>query len=510
MIRRKTVDNSIEDKIITGMIVSSKFCRDIQQKVKSEYFQVPYANRISAWCMNYYKQYKKAPEGNIKDIYESEKAKLKSEEAELVADFLTKLSGKYEMETHFNSDYLLDLSLPYFKKRSLQLITEKVSTLLDLNRIEDAEKEMNKYKDIKKETSQWFNPFSDEEAKAYFEDVNKGANVLFKFPGSLGELIGPFERDWLVGILSPTKRGKTWWLQEMAIQGIMDKLKVVFISLEMSKHQVKERLYKRITALGQEPKDYVYPCFDCYKNQIGSCNKVQRENKYKLEDATGKRPLQFDPNLKYRPCTACRGTKEFILESWFTTIHRDKMKYRNTQKVYRGMNQMFGDNLRVIAYPEYSANVSTFMADLETLEESEGFVPDIIIPDYADIFAPEDNRVTGRDRIDETWKALKNIAGTKHCLVVTGSQSNRLSFDKKNVYVTDASEDIRKIAHSNMFLALNQIAKREDIAGVVRVAKIVARSSSFDANKSCTVLQNFELGQTLLDSEIGYINYNLK
>jgi replicative DNA helicase len=290
----------------------------------------------------------------------------------------------------------------------------------------------------------------------------------------------------------------------MAAQAIMERLKVVFISLEMSKYEVKERIYKRITALGDEKGDYSYPCFDCRKNQDNSCTKSIRTNTVRLLDSNGNKP-KFDHRSKYRPCSLCRGSKDFILASWFTSLSRDKMKFTNSNKIIKAMNTMYGNNFRALAYPEYSANVSKFKFDLDRLEEYEGFVPDVIIPDYADIFAPEDSRVTGRDRIDETWKALKNMAGTRHCLVATASQSNRLSMNKENVTVVDAAEDIRKVAHCNLFLALNQ-KEDEKKDGILRVAKIVARSSNFNPYKSCTVLQNVELGQTILDSEIGVIH----
>jgi hypothetical protein len=99
---------------------------------------------------------------------------------------------------------------------------------------------------------------------------------------------------------------------------------------------------------------------------------------------------------------------------------------------------------------------------------------------------------------------LKNLSDSRHCLVMTASQTNRGSFDKKNVTQTDIAEDIRKIAHIDGGMALNQLPN-EKRKGVMRVALIAGRDIDFDQMKTCIVLQNLQLGQVLLDSEESYV-----
>jgi hypothetical protein len=99
-----------------------------------------------------------------------------------------------------------------------------------------------------------------------------------------------------------------------------------------------------------------------------------------------------------------------------------------------------------------------------------------------------------------TWKTLKNLADSYNALVVTASQSNRASFDKKNVTQTDIADDIRKVAHVDGMIALNQM-EEEKRRGIMRVSYIAGRDHSFDQRRSCVVLQQLDLGQTLLDSE---------
>jgi len=487
-LRRRKIDNSIEEKILTGLITNTVYCKDVIRMITKDTFINPYSQTISKWCIDYFKKYNKAPEKHIQDIFELEKIELKDEERNLISSFLSKLSNQYEVEAEFNIDYLKDKTIQYIKKQSMKVTAERIQHLLELDKIEDAEKELSKYKQVAKETSGCFNPFTDEEIKRFFSDMEDKSNFLMKLDGALGQLLGEIERHWLIGILAPSKRGKSFWEQEFAVQALMNGKKVFIVSLEMDKNRVKKRLYKRLTGFIEEkPEELVYPCFDCLKNQNDFCKKRERTNQIRLTNADGVKPTFFDKSDPYRICTACRGKKDFAVGTWFTTIKRDAMKQANTLKIIRGIRQAFGDKLRVKAYPAFAANVHDIMSALEELELTEDFVPDVIIIDYADILAPEDHRVVGRERIDETWKTLKRLADENHCLVVTASQSNRGSFKKKYVEEVDIAEDIRKIANSDLFIALNQ-TKQEKKEGVMRVNVIAARDEDFNTYLSCLCL----------------------
>jgi replicative DNA helicase len=503
MIKRRKIDNSIEESIITGLIISSRFNRDISPVIKPEYFTISYAQTIARWVTKYYKKYQEAPVSHIQDIYNTEKSSLKEDEADLISSFLIKLSDQLENETQFNEEYLYDKAIEYFKKRALKQTAEKISSLVELDRTADAEIEMQNFREVKKATSGWANPFSPKEVNSFFNDLNNNLNVLFSMPGQLGEMIGPFERNWLFAFLAPYKRGKSWLLQEVAIQAMLEKCKTVFISLEMDKFKLERRFYKRLTALDSSG-DYLYPIFDCKHNQDGSCSRPERINKITLLDEKGEKP-EWSKSNKYKSCTECRNkNKNYLMDTWWIEITRKQFSQREVNKSVSSINKLYGDLYRLKSYPAFSANLSQIKFDLDQLEYSENFIPDVIVIDYADILAPEDKRLTGRDAIDSTWKMLKNISDQRHCLVVTASQANRASLDKINVTGKDISEDIRKMAHVDGMIALNQ-SDWEKKSGVIRLAVIAERDGEFDQIKSCSILQNLKLGQPLLDSQIGSI-----
>lgn len=501
MIRRRPVNNEMEEKILTGLIVSDRVCRDTHRLIKKDTFKNPYAYKIAKWVVDYYRRYQVSPNQLIQDIYNTEKETLKEEEAEFISGFLDKLSSRFEKEEKFNEDFLIDEAIKYFKKRALKNISEKMESFLELDNLDDAEKTLQSYQQVSKETSRFINPFSDKEIIKYYEDELSSVNEMFAMPGELGDLVGVFERGTVVGVGSPAKRGKSFFLMEAAIQALTNNYKVLFVSLEMNEFKMKRRLLRRVTARTKEAKDFVFPCVDCFKNQMDICTKRNRVGLGRLRDREGKKPDRFNPSLRYSVCTACRGTEDFTPDTWFTVVPKKKSTITHMRKVGKGLEQMYNSNFRLVCYPKFSANIARIKSDIELLEEIEGFVPDVIVIDYADILAPEDSRLTGRDRYDDTWKMLGNLADTRKVLLFTATQTNRKSFDKRNVTETDTSEDIRKVAHADLMLTLSQTTL-EKIQGLVRIAVVAGRDEEFINTRHCVVLQNLSLAQAYLDSVI--------
>ena len=497
-IRRKIISSDIEKKIVTGLIVSDRFCRELLPMLKMDYLQIDYAKTIVGWIRDYFDQYGKAPNRDVQNIFNIERETMKEAEVSLVEGLLSDLSRSYEASDQFNTDYILDQAVAYFENRSLDILARNVSGYLSKGQGELARQEVTDYRKVAKATSVWFNPLREESVKDVF--VAEEENMLFRLPGVLGDMIGYFERDWLFAFMGPMKRGKSWYLLELAFQALTARLRVVVVSLEMSKWKVSKRLYSRLTGLPRAEGRFTYPVFDCLWNQQGTCRKVDRTNGVPLF-GKGDRVPEFRPGMDYRPCTACRRTRDYFPAVWYEVqSHRRAIDPRLTVRRIEGFKQLFGDNLRIISYPEFSANFNDIVRDLDNLEYTENFVPDVVLIDYFDILAPEDGRLSERGNIDATWKRGKNLAGTRHCFVGTVSQSSRKTFEKKKITPSDTSEDIRKLAHVEGLCSLNQTPE-EKARGIMRMQALVKRHDEFDLIGEVMVLQQLSLGQPFLDSE---------
>jgi hypothetical protein len=509
--RLTPVDSEQEKRVLTGLIISTKFCRDAIPILKAEHLEIEYGRIFLRWVKNYYDEYRKAPGIHIQDLFEEQRPRMREEVVGLVGGFLADLSEKYSLEddSKFNSDYLLDQLKNMIRQREIGRTADRMKDLALAGKLDEAEREMVKYrKETSQAVSQWVNPFSD----AFMESVlDEEEEFLFKFPGKLGELMGPLRREYLVSFMGPMKRGKSFLLMEAGVQSMLTRLKTAFINLEMRGKGSGMRLFKRVTSMAPAGKSEMirFPVFDCARNQDGSCTNGNRVGRIQLLNQEGFRPKFENTPTGYLPCTICRGDKSdrFMVESWWTVIKREEMTLSRLKKYVSGVNMMYaaGRNFRMITYPPYSANLQDVMTDLSKLEDSEGFVPDVIVLDYADILKPEDLGDVGRDRYDRTWKALKNMAATRKCIVITATQATRKTLDTRSVKGSDTSEDIRKAAHVELSVGINQ-TPAEKKRGIIRWNILFARDMDFDPRRMVVGLQNLAQGQPMLDTEEGQID----
>lgn len=503
----QSVDSSTEKQILTGIILSTRFIEEVNLVLRTHHLQNEYAKKIMKWAWKYYADYKKAPKQHIQDIYNNKRLTLDESERTIIENLLSDLSDKYAQQREpFNLDYAVDQTLQYVKKREMETRTSNVLRLLDQGNVEQAEKEITGYNKVARLTTEWYDPFEATQVSDVFREDSP--DKILTFPGHLGKMLGTFERGWLVSVLGPFKRGKTWWLQEVAVLSLFGRLRTVFISLEMPRRKTNERLYKRLTAYSNNGGTSLYPTFDCFKNQNGTCKLPFRTSRVRLLDAEGSKP-SFRNAKDYVPCTYCRDNnrRDYRVAYWLEPLQRPKWTHKSVVNRVASFREHYGsDSLRVKCYPKFSANLTDIRRDLDILEQTEGFTPDVIVIDYAGILKPESSRSKQVEQLDETWMTLAQVANERHCLVVTGSQGNRDSFDVRNVKATQLAGWIGQLAHVDVMFALNQTSTEKN-SGLMRISTIVHRHQDFNPDEEAWVLQNLHQGQIHLDSQRGWRTY---
>jgi len=493
----------VEKPILVGMIVSTDFLRKYRRRIKLEYFQLDYVRTVAQWVLEYFDQFNLAPIQHVNDLFTVNSINLKSEEKQLIELLLSSLSTAYENLDTYNEEYIEKKTDEYFLSRSLSLLSTRIQALVGIGKIKEAEEELLNYKGIQKELSGWVDVFKSDFVQDTFNrrlspEMDKPIDALYKMPGAIGDLMGWLERGWLISLLAPRKRGKSYMLAELALQAVQNRLNVAVISLEMNEVGFGGRFLQAVTALGKE-SIYKFTVFDCVKNQNGSCTDPRRTNLFTLLE-NDKIPV-YDSSNPYRVCTACRQEhySEYKSAYWYETRTQEVITENKFKKWISSFAKLNG-HLVLKAYPAFSASASDIKRDLETLENTMGFQTDVLVIDYADIIGPENARDDALTKTDTTWKMLKNLAATKHILVLTATQGNRSSDESKNVKATQVSWDIRKNDHVDVQFALSQTPE-EKRAGVMRVSNTLHRWQEFDGEKFVYVLQNLKLSQVLMDSE---------
>ena len=137
---------------------------------------------------------------------------------------------------------------------------------------------------------------------------------------------------------------------------------------------------------------------------------------------------------------------------------------------------------------------------LANWEKQDGFVPDLIVIDYADLLVGDSKDF--RQLQNEIWKDLRRLSQEKgQPLVVTATQADAKSYDTNKLKLSNFSEDKRKYAHVTAFYGLNQDKEgREKKLGILRLNELLLRDGDFSVNNEITLLQNLRRGNPFLGS----------
>jgi len=160
-------------------------------------------------------------------------------------------------------------------------------------------------------------------------------------------------------------------------------------------------------------------------------------------------------------------------------------------------------------YPNSTVNVEDLHNILNIWKDRLGFIPDIIIIDYADVLAWEPDCHDERTAQNARWKRLRRLSQDWHSLVVVASQADAESFGKETLSFDNFSEDCRKYAHATGILAIHQTEEEKRLA-LSRVSWILGREGQPDRHTQAVVLQNPWIGRAHVDSFRRTKSYNVR
>lgn len=518
------IDTALEENIIAGMITSKRLMQDISDLWKADFFKNNYLRIISAWCIDYFKDYKtNIGTIHIWDYYRSElrTGEISDELREFLKTTLDKVAERYTEEQEVNYEYIRKETIRYFQERNFELTMDEANLLRERGKMLEAQEVFHAHKKLIEVVSEWGNPLERKRIREIFKRRDDEDDLKLGY--AVGDLLGPIERGSLTGILAPTKRGKTWALMEFGVMGFYQNMKVAYVSLEMRKREISERLTRRIVPAGSwvyadyyddEGDNYdvrtprrpnnqsiKYPAFDCVRNQNGSCERVERTNSVALAAAGNALP-EFNENMEYRPCDFCRrnNIKGYVRTQWWEMLPLPPFTEDFVRNEVESSLKLHGDNFRDIVYPRYSVGIDKIFHDLEILRQKEGFIPDMVLFDYLDIA-----RSPAKDpKMDDIlWKEFSALVGELNVIGVSPVQATRFARQKDLLDDTDIAGYIGKTNHMNQLIGLNQTFAEAQM-NQMRVNLIFTRGRAPALNKCALMLQNLSVGQFHLESEMIY------
>lgn len=502
-VQRRSMDFSGEKQILTNLILSTEYCKRVLPLIKQEYFPSDSTNTILSWVRGYYEAYRSAPGTHIKDIYEERAHALDESSHDQIKAVLQHLSDVADTDIG-NVDFLVDSAIELLHIKNLELQVKAATHHLSNNDPVQAQRALEERFNVPDDMIRAIN-WSDQR---YIRDVirkmvlkDDPSTAFFMYPGRFGEFIGALDRGWFVAFLGPAKRGKTVYLMETIIAGLMRKLNVLFFSFEMPDDQLFMRVLQSVTGAKPGTGDYevMTPLMDCESNQNGECVLPERTGVGDIKSDEGGL-LSYEDLPDWTKCVACRGTSQFLPTSWKEPVAKKGLSEGQYFDRANAFMRIYGKYCRTIFRPSKTCDIDTMENDIDELIARENFVPDVIVIDYADLMKVRRSTGQKRNDLDDLWESLRSLAQTRQILLVTASQTNRGSADAKYIRDVDVAEDWSKIAKLDLGIGLCQTEEMK-VRGIMNLNKIAYRHGEFTMSNTCTVLQELGHMQGILDSE---------
>ena len=472
---RHRVDSQLERAFITALIVSKPFLASAAQSLDPFLLASGPAQQVAAWCLEHWAAYADAPGRAIETRFLAwaDKQPKDSPTVEATAALLEYLSGQYDTAAAgLNIPHLTDEFAGYITTRTLGRLQQDIAAAISAGDGAEAARLVAAYRapaigaaagvDPLNDTAVWERAFAEQQ------------ECIVPFAGPAGKFLnGAFTAESLIGIQAPEKRGKTMWCQELAITALAARRRVAFFHVgDLTERQAVLRLGVRLSGCPLHPW------------QTGEIPVPTRITMRPPEELEGLPRGEPKVTVEYTP-EACPNIINYKI------ARRAALRFMHHNGILPGRKYV-----KMSVHANSSINVAGIDAILQRWEYEEGFIPHLVLIDYADILAPETARKDGRAEVDDTWKALRRLSQQRHCLVVTPTQAKAAAYDKQTQGMGDFSNDKRKNAHVTGMLGLNQ-NKAEKAAHVMRLNWVLLREDEFAEDRCLHVAQCFPLGRAL-------------
>lgn len=436
------------------MIVSDRVLDKVTVHLRSvkHPFRSKWANEVAAYCFEFNQKFQKAPRAAVQAWFLDYARKTKNDaNIDLMEQFLQGLSEEYRQEERdLNEDFVIDRAAKYFNEVKLERLRQAIDNGLENGDVDLALEQVSSFHKLEMATDDTVDVLTDEEAMADALD-NEQADVMVEYPGALGEFFGDqLARDNFVAFLAPEKRGKSYWLMDLAWRSAtIERRRTKFYSVgDMTLRQMLRRFAVRAAGRPLDSGEFRYPL----ELRAGPDGKTIVERDL----------VHYEERMK----TSCALDK--LYERWKKTSHKASL-------------------LRMKCVANSTMSMADIDADMQE-EARNGFPIDVAVVDYMDILAPEPG--TGKDdarhRINENWKAGRRLSQKHHCLLLSATQSDAASYDAKRMSRKNFSEDKRKIAHVTGMAGINQMDEEKQ-QGVFRINWVALREAHYIESREVTV-----------------------
>ena len=441
---------SFQENLLVLLCFSPSACTIIRNSIPERLFSQQLYRELVSRIYQYIDEQKAPPGDHLPDLLDAE-LEGDGKQAEQVCQLLEAL---YAQRTQVSEPYVMGRLEQFVRQQSLKTSIIAASESIQAGELDKAEQELQE--GLKQRIT------------AFSPGITLDQGLAFAYAGQtrigivstgIKELdrwgLGPAKGE-LHLFVAPAKRGKTWWLVNIAKQAMLHRQSVVYITLEINERQIAQRMVQSMLSI-QRSKARV-PVTRIRTDDLGRL--------LRLEEEVMPGRLSFDDN----------STKPLV---------------------EKRLKRLYGrGNIFIKQFPAGSLTVPTLNTYLDMLERTTGFVPDVLVLDYPDLMRV--NADNYRIDLGSVYVKLRGLAVERNLALACATQSNREGAGARMVLDTHTGEDWSKIATADTVFTYSQGIEERKL-GLARL--FVSNSRVADKDRFIVLIsQSYPTGQFVLDS----------
>ena len=451
------ITGSLQENLLTLLVFDDVSCSLIANSIEPGLFESDFYKEIVKVALEYYKLYKVPPKEHIADLLETKINDTKNPKTgELYRKLITNL---FESKDSVNADFVIDKLNQFVKRQKLKGAIIEAALLIKDETDESlviAENTLNKT--LRSQIQVFDRGLSFNDPKAILKALNQTKEQAFPFGvQQLDDLnIGPAPGELLI-FLASVGRGKSWSLVNIAKHCMHQRIKTLYVSLEMPEEQVFQRLMQSMWSLTKSSTEL----------EKVEYNTFTQDELHRLSGVS------------------------------VNEIMRCSIKDAKTQGVLTKKLETYKNRLpmEVKRFPTGALSVEGLEVYLDSLDRLYNYTPQILLLDYADLMKLDYKNL--RTSTGEIYKELRRIAIERNIAIVTASQANRTAEDARVITLKHLSEDYSKAATADTVIAYCQTAAEKQL----KLARLfVAKSRNEEDHQTILISQAYKIGQFCMSS----------
>lgn len=418
------------------------------QIIKPSDFDDPDFSRIAQVALSFYKEFN-APIGvHLPDAL--------SAEIDKNPRLAEKIRTLVDLKVGINRTYILSRLQEHARRQALK---KQILAALAALQNDDLDKAEAILRESRTQQVALFDPgihLSDpKQALRFYDQIEEAWTCGIPALDKLG--IGPSPKT-LFLILGSTGVGKSFWLSHMGRSLLMQRKRVLFITLEMSEASTSRRHIQSLFSLAKTTAQNKVNKLQFDVDKLGYLKQLTRQEVV--------RPALDEPNMREN----------------LTKKIEDNLQYR--------------PDLIIKEFPTGSLTLQQLEAYMETLGTFEGFFPEVLIIDYADLM-----KVNPGEHAELTLliQNLRGLAVRRNLALITASQGNRDAVQGKVLKGTGVTGSWGKIATSDTVVSINQTEEERKL----NLARLFVDKARNERGKFLVIIsQAYELGQFCFQSAL--------